>query len=211
MIFTIKRDTFAKQHFTNDPCNGEVSWLLWGGHEFSSIIYMSFRLHRAESSCKQTIYWGFQSYHLRVSWMHQEITGRQHQIKRYFWSFTFKLLNKRKIFTCCYNKHVLSRWGETMSLNCNRQRGYCSSPKVINGHGQPRWDDTERRKPKLGLKLVPVQFCPPQIPYGETRGWNRDEVRGRRLTAWAKARPLQLGDHELASGNWREGEVLFPL
>jgi hypothetical protein len=22
---------------------------------------------------------------------------------------------------------------------------------------------------------------------------------------------LQLGDHELASGDWREGEVLFPL
>jgi hypothetical protein len=26
-----------------------------------------------------------------------------------------------------------------------------------------------------------------------------------------KERVVQLGDHELASGEWREGEVLFPL
>jgi hypothetical protein len=26
-----------------------------------------------------------------------------------------------------------------------------------------------------------------------------------------KEQDVQLGDHELASGDWREGEVLFPL
>jgi hypothetical protein len=32
--------------------------------------------------------------------------------------------------------------------------------------------------------------------------WNRD---------LPKTKHVQLGDHELASGDWREGEVLFPL
>jgi hypothetical protein len=40
-------------------------------------------------------------------------------------------------------------------------------------------------------KPVPVPFCPPQIPHGLTRGRTRaSAVRGRRLTAWAMARPI---------------------
>jgi BMFP domain-containing protein YqiC len=43
---------------------------------------------------------------------------------------------------------------------------------------------------QLGEKPVPVPLCPPQISYGLT--WDRTRasvVRGRRLTAWAMARP----------------------
>ena len=42
----------------------------------------------------------------------------------------------------------------------------------------------------LGEKPVPVPLCPPQIPHGLI--WDRTRssaVRGRRLTAWAMARP----------------------
>jgi hypothetical protein len=40
-------------------------------------------------------------------------------------------------------------------------------------------------------KPVPVPLCPPQIPHGLTRNRTRaSAVRGRRLTAWAMARPL---------------------
>jgi hypothetical protein len=42
----------------------------------------------------------------------------------------------------------------------------------------------------LGEKFVPVPLCPPQIPHGLTRDQTRSSaVGGRRLTAWAMARP----------------------
>jgi hypothetical protein len=42
----------------------------------------------------------------------------------------------------------------------------------------------------LGEKPVPVPLSPPQIPHGLTRDRTRaSAVRGRRLTAWAVARP----------------------
>jgi hypothetical protein len=42
----------------------------------------------------------------------------------------------------------------------------------------------------LEEKLVPVPLCPPQIPHGLTRDRTRaSAVGGRRLTAWAMARP----------------------
>jgi hypothetical protein len=42
----------------------------------------------------------------------------------------------------------------------------------------------------LGEKLVPVPLCPPQIPHGLTRDRTRAAaVGGRRITAWAMARP----------------------
>jgi hypothetical protein len=42
----------------------------------------------------------------------------------------------------------------------------------------------------LGEKPVPVPLCPPQIPHGLIRDRTRaSAVRGRRLTAWAMARP----------------------
>jgi hypothetical protein len=43
---------------------------------------------------------------------------------------------------------------------------------------------------------VPVPLCPPQIPHGLTRdGTRASTVGGRRLTAWAMARPLYPGYH----------------
>jgi hypothetical protein len=42
----------------------------------------------------------------------------------------------------------------------------------------------------LAEKPVPVPFCPPQIPHGLARDRTQaSAVRGRRLTAWAMARP----------------------
>jgi hypothetical protein len=44
---------------------------------------------------------------------------------------------------------------------------------------------------QLGEKPFPVPLCPPQIPHGLT--WDRTRasaVEGRRLTAWAMARPF---------------------
>jgi hypothetical protein len=42
----------------------------------------------------------------------------------------------------------------------------------------------------LGEKPVPVPLCPPQIPHRLTRDRTRAfAVGGRRLTAWAMARP----------------------
>jgi hypothetical protein len=43
---------------------------------------------------------------------------------------------------------------------------------------------------ELEEKPVPVPLCPPQIPHGLTRDRTRaSAVGGRRLTAWAMARP----------------------
>jgi hypothetical protein len=59
-----------------------------------------------------------------------------------------------------------------------------------------RWNEIDGGKTEvLGEKPVPVPFQPPQIPHGLTWDPTRaSEVRGRRLTAWAMARPL--------SDNW---------
>jgi hypothetical protein len=56
------------------------------------------------------------------------------------------------------------------------------APVELNWHGK-----TE----VLGEKPVPVPLCPPQIPHGLT--WDQtgaSAVGGRRLTAWAMARPI---------------------
>jgi hypothetical protein len=54
-----------------------------------------------------------------------------------------------------------------------------------------RWNEIYRGKPKYsGEKLVPEPLCPPQIPHGLTRDRTRaSAVGGRRLPAWAMARP----------------------
>jgi hypothetical protein len=50
---------------------------------------------------------------------------------------------------------------------------------------------------ELWEKPVPVPLCPPQIPHGLTQARTRtSRARGRRLTAWAEARPAT---HPLAS------------
>jgi hypothetical protein len=57
------------------------------------------------------------------------------------------------------------------------------APMKWNWHGE-----TE----ELGEKPVPAPLCPPQIRHGLTRDRNRaSAVGGRRLTAWAMARPFQ--------------------
>jgi hypothetical protein len=44
---------------------------------------------------------------------------------------------------------------------------------------------------ELGNKPVPVPLCPLQIPHGLNRARTRaSAVKGRRLTAWAMARPM---------------------
>jgi hypothetical protein len=46
----------------------------------------------------------------------------------------------------------------------------------------------------LGEKPVPVPLCPPEIPHGLNRDRTRaSAVGGRRLTAWAMARPSLAG------------------
>jgi hypothetical protein len=51
-----------------------------------------------------------------------------------------------------------------------------------------------RKAGQLGEKPVPVSLCPPQIPQRLTRAQTRASVvRGRRLTAWAMARPYRTG------------------
>jgi hypothetical protein len=54
-----------------------------------------------------------------------------------------------------------------------------------------RWNEIDREKPKYsGKKPVPVPLCPPQIPHELTRYRTRAcALGGRRLTAWATARP----------------------
>jgi hypothetical protein len=54
-----------------------------------------------------------------------------------------------------------------------------------------RWNGIDRGKQKNSRKKpVPVPLCPPQIPHGLTRDRTRaSAVGGRRLTAWAMARP----------------------
>jgi hypothetical protein len=53
-----------------------------------------------------------------------------------------------------------------------------------------QWNEIDRGNWQVGEKPVPVPLCPPQTPHGLTRVRTRASVvRGRRLTAWAMARP----------------------
>jgi hypothetical protein len=62
-------------------------------------------------------------------------------------------------------------------------------PQIIYEYGEPRWNDTDRGKPKNSReKPVPVPLCPPQIPHGLTQA---SAVRDRWLTAWAMALPSE--------------------
>jgi hypothetical protein len=46
-----------------------------------------------------------------------------------------------------------------------------------------------------GEKPSPMPLCPPQIPHGLKLRTHASSVRGRRLTAWAMARPFKSVDH----------------
>jgi hypothetical protein len=53
-----------------------------------------------------------------------------------------------------------------------------------------QWNEIDRGKSKYSEKPVAVPLCPPQIPHLLTRDRSRTSAMGgRRLTAWAMARP----------------------
>jgi hypothetical protein len=61
---------------------------------------------------------------------------------------------------------------------------------VFPCNGAPVERNWRRKTEVLAEKTVPVPLCPPQIPHRLTRNRTRaSAVRGRRLTAWAMARP----------------------
>jgi hypothetical protein len=61
---------------------------------------------------------------------------------------------------------------------------------IFPSNGAPVEWNWQGKTEVLGEKPVPVLLCPPQIPHGPTRDRIRVfAVRGRRLTAWAMARP----------------------
>jgi hypothetical protein len=63
---------------------------------------------------------------------------------------------------------------------------FCPFPS----NGAPVEWNWQGKTEELGEKPVPVPLRPPQIPHGLTRDWTRaSAVGGRRLTAWAMARP----------------------
>jgi hypothetical protein len=85
------------------------------------------------------------------------------------------------------------RWGKTVALNCGYQRAYCSSPTWYMGVESNGGMILTGETGQFGEKPVPVPLYPPQIPYGLTRARTRTyALRGRRLTAWAMARPYWL-------------------
>jgi hypothetical protein len=54
-----------------------------------------------------------------------------------------------------------------VSLNCGHQRANCTRPRWCMNM-EPWWNDTDRKTRRLGEKLVPMKFCPPQILHGLT-------------------------------------------
>jgi hypothetical protein len=62
---------------------------------------------------------------------------------------------------------------------------------IIPCNGAPVEWNWQGKTEVLGEKPGPVALCPPQIPHGLTRDLTRaSAMRGRRLTAWAMARPF---------------------
>jgi hypothetical protein len=61
---------------------------------------------------------------------------------------------------------------------------------IFPSNGAPVEWNWQGKTEILGEKPVPVPLCPPHIPHGLTRHRTQSSaVRGRRLTAWATARP----------------------
>jgi hypothetical protein len=70
---------------------------------------------------------------------------------------------------------------------CDEDEKWCF---IFTSNGAPVELNWQGKTEVLGEKPVPVPLCPPQIPYGLTRDRTRaSAVEGRRLTAWAMARP----------------------
>jgi hypothetical protein len=98
-------------------------------------------------------------------------------------------------FVCCYRRVPVADatdapqpWRLTVQL-------YEEDEEVsllFHFNGAPVEWNWQGKTEVLGEKPVPVPLCPPQIPQGPTRDPTRaSAVRGRRLTAWAMARPLR--------------------
>jgi hypothetical protein len=68
-----------------------------------------------------------------------------------------------------------------------------------------RWNETDGGKLKYsGEKTGPVPLCPPQIRYGLNGDRNRaSALEGRRITAWAMARPNVPSSFCMHSVTWR--------
>jgi hypothetical protein len=83
---------------------------------------------------------------------------------------------------------ALQPWGFLCNPDEDEEDCYFFCPFPSNG-GQVEWY-WQVKTEVLGEKPVPVSLCPPQIPHGLNRDRTRaSEVGGRRLTAWAMARP----------------------
>jgi hypothetical protein len=74
---------------------------------------------------------------------------------------------------------------------------YCAMMKMMiifcpfPSNGAPVEWNWQGKTEELGEKPVPVPLCPPQMPHGLTQDRTRaSAVGGRRLTAWAMARPV---------------------
>jgi hypothetical protein len=114
------------------------------------------------------------------------------------WPWLYSNVNQKYVHNSGNSK---TKW--FMFLLTSTGRGYVSElrpptgllfiPQKIHEHGEQRWNDIERGRPKnSGKTPVPVSLCPPQIPHGLTQAriW-ASAVRGRRLTAQATACPSQ--------------------
>jgi hypothetical protein len=83
-------------------------------------------------------------------------------------------------------------YGRTTTLKAycatlwGRWWGFCYFYFVM----EQQWNEIDREKPKYSERNLSQCHCPPQIPHGPNRDRTRaSTVRGRRLTAWAMARP----------------------
>jgi hypothetical protein len=91
------------------------------------------------------------------------------------------------------------RWAPQQTLRAHRSlKGYCASLWwrwlllfcSFSSNGAPVEWNWQGKTEVLWEKPVPVPLYPPQISHGLTRDRNRaSAVGGRRLTAWAMARP----------------------
>jgi hypothetical protein len=83
---------------------------------------------------------------------------------------------------------ALQPWGLLCNPMMKMQMMIIFCPFPSNG-APVEWN-WQGKTEELGEKPIPVPLCPPQIPHGLNRDRTRaSAVGGRRLTAWAMARP----------------------
>jgi hypothetical protein len=83
---------------------------------------------------------------------------------------------------------------------------FCPFPS----NGAPVEWNLQRKTEELGEKPVPVPLCPPQISHGLTRDRTRTSaVGGRRLTAWAMARPTVVTEDSVQISSVSQGKTRY--